>query len=47
MTKVEYIATIKGMKEATWLRGLVIELGVAQGVTIVFVLAKVHSLDNK
>nr|GMC53250.1 Retrovirus-related Pol polyprotein from transposon TNT 1-94 [Ipomoea batatas] len=35
-TEAEYIATTKGVKEATWLRGLVMELGVSQGHTVTF-----------
>jgi len=35
-TEAEYVATIEDVKEATWLSGLVIELGVPQGTTVVF-----------
>nr|GMD95432.1 Retrovirus-related Pol polyprotein from transposon TNT 1-94 [Ipomoea batatas] len=35
-TEAEYIAATKGVKEATWLRGLVMELGVSQSYTVVF-----------
>nr|GMD09354.1 Retrovirus-related Pol polyprotein from transposon TNT 1-94 [Ipomoea batatas] len=31
-TEAEYIAATEGVKEATWLRGLVMELGVSQGL---------------
>jgi len=34
--EAEYVATTKGMKEATWLRGLVTELRVPQVSTVVF-----------
>jgi len=35
-TEAEYVVTTEGVKEATWLRRLVIELGVPQGTTVVF-----------
>ena len=35
-TEAEYIAATEGVKEATWLRGLVIELGVPQSTTVVY-----------
>ena len=35
-TEAEYIAASEGVKEATWLRGLVIELGVQQDTTVVY-----------
>lgn len=35
-TEAEYIAATEGVKEATWLRGLVIELGITQNTTVVF-----------
>jgi len=35
-TEAEYIAATEGVKEATWLRGLLIQLGVPQGVTSTF-----------
>ena len=35
-TETEYVAATKGMKEATWLGGLVTGLGVSQGTTVVF-----------
>ena len=35
-TEAEYIAATETVKEATWLRGLVIELGVPQATTMVF-----------
>nr|GMD85028.1 Retrovirus-related Pol polyprotein from transposon TNT 1-94 [Ipomoea batatas] len=35
-TEAEYIAATEGVKETTWLRGLVMELGVSQGQTVVF-----------
>ena len=38
---VEYIVAIEGIKEATWLRGLITELGISQGVTIVFCIVRV------
>jgi len=34
-TKVEYVAVNDSIKEATWLRGLIIELGVAQDTIVV------------
>lgn len=34
--EAEYIGATEGVKEATWLRGLVIELGVPQATTVVF-----------
>ena len=30
MTKVEYVVATEGVKEATWLQGFLIELGIAQ-----------------
>nr|GMD78922.1 Retrovirus-related Pol polyprotein from transposon TNT 1-94 [Ipomoea batatas] len=36
MTEMEYIAATEGVKEAIWLQGLVMELGVSQSQTIVF-----------
>ncbi len=35
-TEAEYIAATEGVKEAIWLRGLVMELGVPQGETVVY-----------
>jgi len=35
-TEVEYIVVTEGVKEDTWLRGLIIQLGVPQGVTTMF-----------
>lgn len=35
-TEAEYVAATEGIKEATWLRGLVMDLGIPQGVTVVF-----------
>lgn len=35
-TEAEYVAATEGVKEATWLRGLVTELGVPQDATVVF-----------
>nr|GMD10698.1 Retrovirus-related Pol polyprotein from transposon TNT 1-94 [Ipomoea batatas] len=35
-TEAEYIAATEGVKEATWLLGLVMELGVSQSQTVVF-----------
>ena len=35
-TEAEYVAATEGIKESTWLRGLVIDLGIPQGVTVVF-----------
>jgi len=35
-TEVEYIAAIEGVKEATWLKGLLTKLGVSQGITTAF-----------
>ncbi|KAM3286860.1 hypothetical protein P3S67_025659 [Capsicum chacoense] len=35
-TEVEYFAATEGVKEATWLRGLILELGVSQDTTVVF-----------
>ena len=35
-TKAKYVAATKGIKEATWLWGLIIELAVGQGTTVVF-----------
>ncbi|PHU18081.1 hypothetical protein BC332_13776 [Capsicum chinense] len=35
-TEAEYVTTTKGVKEATWLRGLILELGVSQDTTVVF-----------
>ena len=35
-TKAEYVATTKGVKEATWMRGLVTEVGVPQAATVMF-----------
>ena len=35
-TKAEYIVVTKGVKEGTWLKGLIVELGVPQGVTTMF-----------
>jgi len=36
ITEAEYIAATEGVKEATWLRGLVSELGVPQSTTVVY-----------
>jgi len=33
-SEVEYVAATEGIKEATWLRGLIIELAIAQDTTI-------------
>jgi len=35
-TEAEYVAATEGVKEATWLKGLVTELGVPQATTVVF-----------
>jgi len=35
-TEVEYVAATEGVKEATWLRDLVTELGVPHATTVVF-----------
>ena len=35
-TEAEYVAATEGVKEATWLRGLILELGVSQNTTVVF-----------
>ena len=35
-TEAEYIAVTERVKEATWLKDLITELGVSQGVTTVF-----------
>ena len=35
-TKPEYVAAVEGVKEATWLWGLVVKVGSAQSTTIVF-----------
>ena len=35
-TEAEYMAASEGVKEATWLRGLVMELGVHQDTTVVY-----------
>ena len=35
-TEAKYITPTEGVKEATWLRGLITELGVSQGVITVF-----------
>ncbi|KAM3344821.1 hypothetical protein P3S68_024530 [Capsicum galapagoense] len=35
-TEAEYVTTSKGVKEATWLCGLILELGVSQATTVVF-----------
>ena len=35
-TEVEYVVATEGVKEATWLRGLVTELGVPQATIVVF-----------
>jgi len=35
-TKAKYVAATEGVKEATWLRGLVTKLGVSQGTTVAF-----------
>ncbi|KAM3231906.1 hypothetical protein P3S67_009118 [Capsicum chacoense] len=35
-TEAEYVAATEGVKEATWLRGLILELSVSQDTTIVF-----------
>ena len=35
-TEAEYVVVTEGIKEATWLQGLMIELGVAQDTTVVF-----------
>jgi len=35
-TKAEYVAATEGVKEATWLRGFVTNLGVPQGATLAF-----------
>ena len=34
--EAEYVAATEGIKEAIWLRGLVMDLGIPQGVTVVF-----------
>ena len=35
-TEAEYITIIEEIEEATWLKGLIVELRVSQGVTTVF-----------
>ena len=35
-TEAEYMVATEGIKEAIWLQGLLIELGIAQGTPIVF-----------
>lgn len=35
-SEAEHVSATEGVKEATWLLGLVIELGIAQGVIVVF-----------
>ena len=35
-TEAEYVAATEGVKEATWLKGLITELGVPQAATAVF-----------
>jgi len=35
-TEAEYVAATEGVKEAMWLRGLIMELGVSQSTTIVY-----------
>ena len=35
-TEAEYVVATEGVKEATWLRGLILELGVPQDTTVVF-----------
>jgi len=47
-TEVEYVAATEGVKKAKWLRGLIIELGVAQGTTVLLLdsLSAIHLSKN-
>jgi len=42
-TEAEYVVATEGVKEATWLMGLVTKLAVPQATTVVFLIVRVQS----
>jgi hypothetical protein len=46
-TEAEYFPATEGVKEAIWLRGLVYELGLTQGVLTVFCDRQCYSFDQE
>nr|GME18641.1 Retrovirus-related Pol polyprotein from transposon TNT 1-94 [Ipomoea batatas] len=45
-TEAEYIAATEDVKEATWLRGLVMELGVSQGIFLILFLSSMRNMHE-